>query len=213
MLALNRWHPPIHATKSHNADLVALPQRNVAEEQRGIKAMVELGKVHINRPHSPTAIQEEDERLVALLAIFAGDEQMPARSGLPVDLRKHIAILIIAELMKLAALARHVLAHDSHLACAITHREQRVAHDGFVIGIHLHRFLRTDAISALPKPERRSVAHVALRKNNRPALHRGRLIQHANHSSGRNSPIPRQMLARNGLRQSIEKLRIHRTPS
>ena len=205
VLAFHGRQPAVRAAEAQHADAVALLQRDVAEEERGIQAVIKLRQRAVVRAHPPSAIEHEDERLVLLLAIFARDEMAAARGGLPVHLRKDIAVHVFAELVKFAALPGAVFRDDAHHAFAIAHREQRVADDRFVVWIHFHRGGVARSHRALPEAERRLDAQVAAGKCERPACERRRLVAHFGEAVPRHLAAPRELRALDGFRQALEK--------
>jgi hypothetical protein len=54
--------------------MVALPQRDVGEEQQGVEGMVELRQPVLHGTETPPAIDGEQDVLVALLAVFPADQ-------------------------------------------------------------------------------------------------------------------------------------------
>ena len=183
-----------------------MPEGDVAEEECGVEGVVELRKVAIDGPHSAAAIEEKDEGLVALFAKFPRDNDASPRGGLPVDLRKHVTILIVAQLMKLAALARDVFGDDAHLAGAVAHGKERVADDGFVVGIDFHFRALPNPVCPLPKPEWRCLANVARCKCDRATLGGRGFVCDARHSPALHRTAPWKMLAGDGGRQPVEEL-------
>ena len=151
--AFDGFEPAGFAAETEDADVVALAEGDVGEEEHGVEAMVELGEFAIEGAHAATAIGDEEEGLVALFFVVAADEGAAAGGGFPVDAGKDVAVLVFAELMEVESGTGAAAFDDAHLVLAIGHGEEGVAHDGFVVGVAAGFGGGADAKGALPEAE------------------------------------------------------------
>ena len=151
--AFDGFEPAGFAAETENADVVALAEGDVGEEEHGVEAMVELGEFAIEGAHAATAIGDEEEGLVALFFVVAADEGAAAGGGFPVDAGKDVAVLVFAELMEVEGGTGAAAFDDAHLVLAIGHGEEGVADDGFVVGVAAGFGGGADAKGALPEAE------------------------------------------------------------
>ena len=141
------------AAKAAHADLIALPQGDEGDEQHGIQAVVKLAERAVERPHAAAAVRHEQHGLITHLVEIAADEAESAAGGLPVHLGKHVAILIVAQLMEIERGPDAAAANDAHLLDAIGHRQQGEAHDGLIIGIGAGLLGLANEVEPLPEAE------------------------------------------------------------
>ncbi|MNQ86508.1 hypothetical protein D3C85_1017040 [compost metagenome] len=110
--------------KGRQTDRVALAQGHIAEQQAGIEGVVEVRQFAVLAAHAPAAVEQEDDLLVALVLVLAGDRRALAGGGLPVDLAQAVAVAEFAQLVKLQAqTAAWPLAH-AELAEPVVDRHQ-----------------------------------------------------------------------------------------
>src|SRR6516165_5008287 len=101
-----------------------------------MREVVRAGQAALARAHALTAVQHEDDLLIALVLIFPRDELSKARRRLPVDLPRAIALPVFAQLVKLQSLAAAAALEHADLREPVVAREQCVLGDLGEVRIH-----------------------------------------------------------------------------
>jgi len=151
--AFDGLEPAGFAAETEDANVVALAEGDVGEEEHGVEAMVELGEFAVESAHAAAAVRDEEEGLVALFFVVAADEGAAAGGSFPVDAGEDITVLVFAELMEVEGGTGAAAFDDAHLVLAIGHGEEGVADDGFVVGVAAGFGGGADAKGALPEAE------------------------------------------------------------
>ena len=206
--ALHRRQPTVGAAEGFHRDLITLPQRHVRDQQHGVENVVELRDPAVERAHPPPGIEQENDRLVALLLIVPADQHLPAGRSLPVDLPQRVAVAVVAELMEIPARSRARAPHDAHRALAVLHGEQRETDHRLVVRIDLHHF--SQQVPGLPRPEshRGKPPHVHGAEHRLAPLRQGHRMKHPDLPVRRHLAAPRQRRSQRALRNAVENLHL-----
>ncbi|MNK83129.1 hypothetical protein D3C87_1029280 [compost metagenome] len=111
------------AGKRTETDRVALAQGDITQQQAGIERVIEVRKLVILTAHAATAVEHEDDLLVALVLILPGYRCALPSSGLPVDLAQAVALAKFAQLMKLQPQATALSLAHAELAQPVIHSQ------------------------------------------------------------------------------------------
>src|SRR5665213_2009267 len=105
--------------------------------------------------HARTAIEEEDDLLVAFILVFPRDELAVARARFPVDLAGRIALPILAQLLEFHALAAPGALQKPNLFEASVEHQQRVVRNAGEVRVDPHAALpecrSEQPVAPLPK--------------------------------------------------------------
>jgi hypothetical protein len=91
--------------------------------------MVEVRQIAVAGAHAGTAVEQEDDLLVALVGVLARDQAADARAGFPVDLPRRVVLAVVAQLLELHSLTAPPPLQDADLRQAVVGRQQRVVGD------------------------------------------------------------------------------------
>lgn len=86
--------------------------------------MVEVRQFIVLAAHPASAIEHEDDLLVALILVLTGDGRTLAGGGLPIDLAQAVAFTEFAQLIELQAQAAALALAHSQLAEPVVDRQQ-----------------------------------------------------------------------------------------
>ena len=94
-----------------------------------------MGEFAILAAHASAAIEHEDDLLVALVLVLAGNGRALAGGGFPVDLAQAVAFAEFAQLMKLQAQAATLALAHAELAEPVVDRQQLAAVEAGEVGV------------------------------------------------------------------------------
>src|SRR5262249_22297549 len=118
--------------ESHEAHRIALPQRDIGQQEQGVEGVIEMREIARTRQaalagaHALTAVEHEDDMLIALVLVLPRDQLSETRCRLPVDLPRAIALPVLAQLVKLQPLTAAAALQHADLRKAVVACEQRV---------------------------------------------------------------------------------------
>ena len=82
---------------------IAVLECSVGKQQHSLQGMVEMAFAFHLQAHIAAAVEQEDELLVLLVLIGAHDGTAHAGGGFPVDIADVVAVLVVAQLVKILA--------------------------------------------------------------------------------------------------------------
>ena len=116
-LAFNRGEKArLIAGKGRQTHRITLAQRYIAQQQAGVKSMVEVREVAVLAAHASATVEQKDNLLVAFVLVFAGNWRAFARGGFPVDLAQGVAVAKFAQLLEFLTQATPLLLTHAKLA-------------------------------------------------------------------------------------------------
>ncbi len=210
--SLHRRQPALHAAKPDHADFVPLPQGDEGDQQHRIQAVVELAQSAVHRTHAASAIRHQQDGLIPRLLEVTTHERRTARGGLPVDAGEHIAILIVAQLMKIERRPHAAAFDDAHLLHAVRRGQQGEAHHGFIIRIGANPALSGHAEQPLPKTKRRPRQHMSRREGMLTPADETHLVRQRGVIPGRHADLMRQPIRLRRCREAVKHLQTHDAP-
>ena len=152
----------------HQAQLIAGARRDVGQHQHGVERVVELREPGALGGHEPPAVEQADDRLVALLLVLADDQAAPPRGRLPVDVAVFVVAPVLAQPLELVLAAAQAHRPHQEIFPALAGEQLVRAHGGDV-RVHLQRVARRQPELPLPQPQRGRVADVVIAQLDRPA--------------------------------------------
>ncbi|MCY1536062.1 hypothetical protein D9M68_714990 [compost metagenome] len=123
--------------------------------------MVEVREVAILAAHAAAAVEKEDDLLIALVLVFAGDRRALASCGLPVDLAQRVAVAEFPQLVEFQAQATTRPLTHTELAEPVVHRLQLGAVEAGEVRVDAGLAGQVECAPLIPQPQRAGQGHLA----------------------------------------------------
>ncbi len=131
--------------------------------QAGLAPGLSLSAVRCHghpRPHQPSAVEHDPDRLAALGLVLAGDGAAAPRRGRPADVAQVVALAVLAQALEVAAQAPLLRAAQLQVDLAAAGEEDLLLLAGAQGRVDAHRLRERRSGPALGQPQRRAVAHI-----------------------------------------------------
>jgi hypothetical protein len=139
--------------EGEECDIIALSEGDIAEHDSGVECVIEQRDAIEFIAHEASAVEHNDDILVAFDLKFAGDELSLAGGGFPVDLSDFITVTIFAESFEFSSLSWDAYEADADFGESISAGHEFAFVDGADIGVDANRSFEWPDLATVPESE------------------------------------------------------------